>query len=56
MTGVRAFMHQHTAIARSRQLAAIPFELTVHQDILRSPGHLIRIGIGCAVKNGHAYG
>ena len=44
-------MYQGTAGGRARQFAAIPFELTIYQDVLHSLGHLVRIGIGCGVKN-----
>src|ERR1700753_3542211 len=45
------FVFQRTATSRTRQLAAIPFELAIHQDVLHSPGHLIRFGIGCGVND-----
>jgi hypothetical protein len=48
---IPGFMDQRTAGGRARQLAAIPLELTIHQDVLHSPGNLVRIDIGCGVKN-----
>src|ERR1700733_7543387 len=48
---VPRFMYQRTAGSRAGQLAAIPFELTIHDDVLHAPRHLVRIGIGCGVKN-----
>jgi hypothetical protein len=37
-------VYQPTAGGRARQLAAIPFELTIHQDVLHAPRRLVGIG------------
>jgi hypothetical protein len=48
---VRGIVDQPTAGGPARQLTAIPLELTTQQDILHSFGNLVRVGIGCSVKN-----
>ena len=34
------------------QFAPLPFQLTIHQNVLHTLGNLVRFGIGCGVKNG----